>query len=85
MPNKQMDKAKVFPNILALYRRRETDGEAALRRAKVGTIGGIIGFTVGTAAYFLRTQRLGKGAIGTGAFMGTIFGVGSLVKGWNTH
>jgi hypothetical protein len=69
---------------LALYR-RETNSEAVFRRAKILGIGFTVGGTVGVAATFLRTQRLGKQGLGAGAFMGTIMGVGGLVRGWNMH
>ena len=71
--------------VLALYR-HESNTDAALRRAKTGTMGFILGSTVGAAAYFLRTQKLNPKPLGgAAAFMGTVMACGSLVRGWNLH
>ena len=62
--------------------RVESPTERAVRRAKTFTIGFACGGTVGTAAYFLRMQRLGKQGAASGAFLGLCLGVGSLIRNW---
>ena len=51
-----------------------------MRKAKAGTLGFLMGSTIGAAAYTMHMRRITPKAIGPGAFMGVIIAVGSMIR-----